>query len=317
MQGHQHSVESSARTPGAGPLHHGHSHGGLGAGRRVLGYALLVTLLFAVVEGVSGWWAGSLALLGDAGHMVTDASALGLALLAAWMARRPASARHSYGLGRAEVVVALFNGVLMLAIIAGIGIAALQRLHSPTPVAAVPVMVVASLGLLVNLAVAGLLRQGEQTLNLRAAMLHVMADLLGSVAALVAGVVIYFSGWTAIDPILSLFICLLILYSAVHLIREALHVIMEGVPLGLDLPEIGRALATVNGVHSVHDLHIWTLSSGVVSLSAHIMVSDLAHWEETLAGLRVLLHDRYGIEHVTLQPEPTTHILRPLKYPGG
>ena len=313
MQGHQHSVEGSTRPSQAGPLQHGHSHGDLAAGersRRVLGYALLVTLLFAVVEGVSGWWAGSLALLSDAGHMVTDASALGLALLAAWMARRPASARHSYGLGRAEVVVALCNGVLMLAIIAGIGIAALQRLHNPTPVAAVPVMIVAALGLLVNLAVAGLLRQGEQTLNLRAALLHVMADLLGSVAALAAGVVIYFSGWTAIDPILSLFICLLILYSAVHLIREALHVIMEGVPLGMDLPEIGRALATVNGVRSVHDLHIWTLSSGVVSLSAHIMVSDLAHWEEILAGLRVLLHDRYGIEHVTLQPEPTTHVLR-------
>jgi len=299
----------------AGTDHHGHPHARAQGNRRLLGYAFMVTLLFAVVEGVSGWWAGSLALLGDAGHMVSDASALALALLAAWVARRPVSARHSYGLGRAEVVVALFNGLLMLAIVAGIGVSAIERVRAPTPVMAGTVIVVAALGLLVNLAVAALLSRGEQTLNLRAAMLHVMADLLGSVAALASGVVIYLTGWAVIDPILSLFICVLILYSSIHLLREALHVIMEGVPLGLDLPEIGRELATVKGVCSVHDLHIWTLSSGMVALSAHIMVSDLAHWEETLAGLRTLLHDRYGIEHVTLQPEPTTHILRPLKYP--
>ncbi len=290
--------------------HHGHVHARGEANRRVLGYAFIITLLYAVVEAVGGWWAGSLALLGDAGHMVSDASALALASLAAWVARRPASARHSYGLGRAEVLVALLNGLLMLTIVAGIVVAAIERLRAPTPVMAGAVIVVAAMGLLVNLAVVALLSRGEQTLNLRAALLHVMADLLGSVAALASGVVIYFTGWTAIDPILSLFICLLILYSGIHLLREALHVIMEGVPLGLDLPEIGRALATVKGVRSVHDLHIWTLSSGMVALSAHIMVDDLAEWENTLTGLRVRLHDGYGIEHVTLQPEPTTHVLR-------
>ncbi|MEO6696376.1 MAG: cation diffusion facilitator family transporter, partial [Gammaproteobacteria bacterium] len=136
-----------------------------------------------------------------------------------------------------------------------------------------------------------------------------------SIAALLSGVIIYFTGWMPIDPILSMVICVLILYSSLRLLREVLHVIMEGVPLHLDLPEIGRALAAVPGVASVHDLHIWTLSSGMVALSAHIMVKDLSYWEEVLDRLRTLLHDRYGIEHVTLQPEPTTHLLRKLKYP--
>ncbi|MEO6697359.1 MAG: cation diffusion facilitator family transporter, partial [Gammaproteobacteria bacterium] len=290
---HDHNVEIENRPRAGGRHSPSHVHGS--SNQRVLGYALALTLLFAVVEGVSGWRAGSLALLGDAGHMVSDASALALALLAAWVARRPVSARHSYGLGRAEVVVALLNGLLMLVIVAGIVVSAIERLRAPTPVMAGTVIVVAALGLLINLAVAYLLSHGEQTLNLRAALLHVMADLLGSVAALASGVVIYLTGWATIDPILSLFICVLILYSSVHLLREALHVIMEGVPLGLDLPEIGRVLATVEGVSSVHDLHIWTLSSGMVALSAHIMVSDLAHWEERLAELRTLLHDRYGI----------------------
>ena len=168
-----------------------------------------------------------------------------------------------------------------------------------------------------------ILSRGEKTFNTRGAMLHVMADMLGSVAALLSGVVIYLTGWTTIDPVLSIFICALILYSSVRLLREVLHVIMEGVPRNLDLPEIGRALAGVKGVASVHDLHIWTLSSGVIALSAHVVVKDLVRWEELLDAIRRLLHERYGIGHVTLQPEPTTHILRQVKNterrpaPGG
>lgn len=300
---------------------HGHTHqpaehaGAQAPSRNTLWYALLITLGFAAVEGVSGWWAGSLALLGDAGHMVTDASALGLAALAAWVMRRPPSTRHSYGLGRAEVIVALLNALLMLAVVSVILYSAFARLRTPHEVMAGTVMIVAGLGLLVNAGVALLLSRGEQTLNTRGALLHVMADALGSIAALLSGVIIYFTGWMPIDPILSMVICVLILYSSLRLLREVLHVIMEGVPLHLDLPEIGRALAAVPGVASVHDLHIWTLSSGMVALSAHIMVKDLSYWEEVLDRLRTLLHDRYGIEHVTLQPEPTTHMLRKLKYP--
>ncbi len=277
--------------------------------------AILLTLGFALVEAVAGWWSGSLALLGDAAHMVTDSAALGLAAFAAWIMRRPPSARHSYGLGRAEVVVALINGLFMLVIIGAIGWAAVERLQAPQPVTGSVVMAVAAVGLLVNALVAGRLMRSEQSLNLRGALLHVLADLLGSAAALVSGLVIHFTGWTPADPLLALAICGLILYSSLHLLRDALHIIMEGVPPELDLAEIGNALAAVRGVGSIHDLHIWTLSSGVVALSAHVVVDDLRGWQEVLAGLRALLHECYAIDHVTLQPEPCTHPLKPLPYP--
>lgn len=268
-----------------------------------LTWALAFTLAFAAVEAVAGWRAGSLALLGDAGHMVTDAAALGLAAFAAWIARRPPSVRHSYGLGRAEIIAALINSLFMLALVAGIVIAAIQRLQAPQPVAGGVVMGVAALGLVVNVIVAWMLSHGEETLNTRAALLHVLGDLFGSVAALIAGAVIYFTGWTAIDPILSLVICALILFSGFRLMREALHVLMEGVPSFLDLPEVGRAMAGIQGVASVHDLHIWTLSSDTVMLSAHVTVTDMSRWQAILAEQQELLHERYGIEHITLQPE--------------
>lgn len=273
--------------------------------------ALVLTLAFAFAEALAGWWSGSLALLGDAGHMVSDATSLGLAAFAAWVAKRPPSLRHSYGLGRAEVLAAVANALLMFLVVVGIVMAAITRLNNPTPVAGGMVMAVAALGLVVNLVVAWMLRHGERTLNTRAALLHVMGDLLGSVAALVAGAVIYFTGWMPIDPILSLLICALILFSSFHLLREALHVLMEGVPAGMDMPEVGRAMAGVGGVASIHDLHIWTLSSGRIALSAHVAMRDMQHWQATLAALQALLHDRYGIEHATLQPEQmtTTHVV--------
>lgn len=296
---------------------HGHRHAAVVAGGGALGAALLLTFGFALVEAVAGWWSGSLALLSDAGHMVTDSAALGFAALAAWVARRPPSARHSYGLGRAEVLVALGNGLFMLLLVAGIGYAAVQRIVAPQPVAGGMVTLVAALGLIANLIVARILTRGAQTLNTRAALLHVLGDVLGSVAALAAGVVILFTGWTPIDPLLSLLICALILYSSFNLLREALHVLMEGVPPGVDLPEVGRSMAALPGVLSVHDLHIWTLSSGLVALSAHVRLRDLRNWEHVLHELRELLHERYGIEHVTLQPECTTHVLRPAPGRGG
>ncbi len=273
--------------------------------------ALVLTLVFALAEALAGWWSGSLALLGDAGHMVSDATSLGLAAFAAWVARRPPSLRHSYGLGRAEVLAAVANALLMFLVVTGIVVAAITRLSSPTPVAGGVVMAVAVLGLMVNLVVAWMLRHGEQTLNTRAALLHVMGDLLGSIAALVAGAVIYFTGWMAIDPILSLLICGLILFASFHLLREALHVLMEGVPVGMDMAEVGRAMAGVGSVASIHDLHIWTLSSGRIALSAHVAMRDMQHWQVTLAALQVLLHDRYDIDHATLQPEEisTTHVV--------
>jgi cobalt-zinc-cadmium efflux system protein len=226
-------------------------------------------------------------------------------MAAAWIAAMPPSRRHSYGLVRAEVVGGLVNALLMLFIILGIVVEAVRRLRAPAPVAGGTVMLVAGAGLLVNMAVALMLSRGPDNLNLRAALLHVMGDLLGSVAALVAGAVVYFTGWTPADPILSLFICLLILYSSILLLREALHVLMEGVPRHLDFQEIGTAMARADpAIRSVHDLHIWHLSSGTVALSAHIVVENLVVWDTVLRSLRTMLNERYHIEHITLQPEP-------------
>jgi len=303
----------------AGHDHH-HHHGG--GSHLVLWAALVLTLGFAAVEAIFGKLAGSLALMGDAGHMVSDGVALGLTAVAAWIARRPPSRIHSYGLGRMEVVAALANGVLMLLVVAGIVFEAIERLRAPESVQGGTVMLVASIGLVLNIAVAWLLSRGEKNLNTRAAFIHVMGDLLGSVAALVAGTVIRFTGWTPIDPILSLFICALIVYSSVRLVREALHVIMEGVPHYLDLAEVGEAMAGLDsGVLSVHDLHIWTLSSGTVALSAHLVVTDLTLWDRILKGQQQMLNERFGIDHVTLQPETGVHVVQlvtePERHHGG
>lgn len=291
------------------PSNTAHHHAGSG---RTLTWALLITVVFAAVEALGGWLSGSLALLGDAGHMITDATALGLALLATWIAQRPPSPRHSYGLGRAEVIAAMVNGMFMLGIVGFIVVTAIQRLQSPQDVAGGTVMVIAAIGLVVNVSVAIILSRGHRTLNIRAALLHVIGDLLGSVAALIAGAVIYFTGWTPIDPILSLFICVLILISSINLLRDALHVIMEGVPPELDLEDVGQSMAGVDGVHSVHDLHIWTLSSGMIMLTAHVVITDMRHWEHTLNALHTLLRERFDITHATLQPEPQTRVVHPV-----
>jgi cobalt-zinc-cadmium efflux system protein len=296
---------------------------------RLLFRALLLTLGFAAVEALAGWWAGSLALLSDAGHMFTDSSALGLAALAAALARRPSSQRHTWGMGRAEVLAALINGLMMLAIVAGIVYGAYDRLQSPQPVKGGAVMLVAALGLAVNLVVLRMLSHGgghghghhghdhghagaERNLNVRGAMLHVVGDLLGSVAALGAGIVIYFTGWTPIDPILSLAICVLILLSSLGLLREGLHVLMEGVPRHLDLDAVGKSMARTPGVAGVHDLHIWQVKSDQIALSAHVVLRDMQDWLKVLDSLNRSLARDYGIRHVTLQPEPLGEVRVPV-----
>lgn len=289
--------------------HHDHAH----AHTAYLPAALIVTLLYAGVEAGAGWWAGSLALLSDAGHMLTDALALALAATAAWAARRPPTARLSFGLQRIEILAALGNAGFMLAVIIGIAWSAAERLLHPVPVQGLVVTGVALIGLLVNIGVAWLLAHGESTLNTRAALLHVMGDLLGSVAALASGLVIQFTGWTPADPLLSLFICALILFSTLRLAREAVHALLEGVPPGLTLPEVGRRMASIDGVVSVHDLHIWSLSSQRAALSAHIVVRDLEDWPRILAALTELLHTDFEIRHTTLQPE----LFRPVLYAIG
>lgn len=296
---------------------HAHDHHAHAAGPRLV-WALALTLGFAGVEVLAGFWSGSLALLGDAGHMLTDSASLALAAIAARLAQRPPSLRHTYGLGRVETLAALLNVLFMAVVVVGISMAAIDRLLTPTTIHGETVTVVAVIGLCVNVGVAWLLMQGEQTLNTRGALLHVLGDLLGSVAALVAGAVIWRTGWTPIDPLLSLLICALILVSSLRLLREVVHALLEGVPSALSLEEIGQALAGVEGVRSVHDLHIWTLSSNRIALSAHVVVDALDRWPAVLADMQHLLTHR-GIGHVTLQPEINVHPLRrmlPADHPG-
>ncbi len=291
---------------------HTHHHVGHGSEQGKLVAAVIITFAFALIEAAAGWWSGSLALLSDAGHMITDSSALGLAAFAAWLARRPPSVRHSYGLVRAEILAALFNSVLMLALIAYIVAEALTRFRDPQPVAGGVVMVVATMGLILNLLIGWILSRGTHSLNSRAALLHVMGDALGSVAAIAAGVVIYFTGWMPIDPILSIVVSMLILFSAYNLLREALHVLMEGVPGHIDLSRVGQDLAAIKGVSRVHDLHVWTLSSGTIALSAHLEIATLSDWPEILLRAREQMDKAHSIRHVTLQPEVITQ--SPLRY---
>jgi len=269
----------------------------------VLWPAAALTLAFAVLEALGGWWTGSLALVSDAGHMLTDGAALALGGCAAWMARRPPSPRHSYGFGRVEVFAAAINAGAMLVIVAAIAIEAFARLGQPRAVQGGAAAAIALAGLLLNLWILRRLSPHGHDMNTRGAALHVLGDVLGSIGALASGVVIALTGWTPIDPLASFFICALILVSGLRLLRESLHALMEGVPLRLSPEAVGMALARHAAVVSVHDLHIWTLSGSRVALSAHVVVRDLADWIRTLRELRDLLHSRFGIEHVTLQPE--------------
>lgn len=283
---------------------------------RVLIYGVAITLLMATAEAIAGWHAGSLALLGDAGHMLSDATALTVAAVAARLQQRPPTSRHSYGLGRAEAIAALANALLMLFIVVTISLNAIERFVAPQPIAGGTVTLIALLGLGVNGALAWMLhRRGHGSLNVRGAFLHVMADLLGSVAAVTSGLVVWLTGWVPIDPILSLAICALIVWSAWQLLRESVLVMMEGVPKHLNLTEVGKTMAGVAGVYSIHDLHIWTLSSGSVALSAHLVLRDLRQWEAVLQNMQSLLRDRFQINHVTLQPECPTFVVHPPKIP--
>jgi len=283
--------------------HRHHRHDAHGHGGNVLFKALVVTLAFSLVEALAGVWSGSLALLSDAGHMLTDSMALGLAGLAAWLARRPPSGRHTYGLVRLEILAALTNSLIMLALIAWIAFEAVRRLSSPQPVMGQAVALVAAVGLLVNLFVAWLLHHGDGGINTRAALMHVLGDLLGSVAALAAGAVIWATGYTPIDPILSLLVSLLILVSAWRLLGESVHILMEGVPVHIELSRVTATLMSIAGVCRVHDLHVWTLSSGQIALSAHLELNDFDHWPDILATARDELEHDHGIRHATLQPE--------------
>ncbi|MFC4160783.1 cation diffusion facilitator family transporter [Chitinimonas lacunae] len=281
--------------------HHHHETPPPASRRRLVG-TLLLTAGYAVIEIGGGLWSGSLALLSDAGHMLTDAAALGIALYAQRVAHRPASAHHSYGYARAEILGALLNSLFMLALVGWITVEALMRLFSPGKVDGIGVMAIAAIGLLVNLGAAWLLSGDSHNMNSRAALLHVLGDLLASVAAIVAGAVIWLTGWQPIDPLLSLLVAGLILRSTWTLVRQSSHMLLEGVPAHVDLAALSERLAAQTGVVAVHDLHVWHIGPEQVALSAHLAINEPEQWPRLLATLQAMLAKDYAIDHVTLQP---------------
>ena len=280
-----------------------HSHRKEVANQNLLLIALVLTLGFAGVEGAAAYFANSLALISDAGHMVTDAAALGLALIAQFIARRPPSAKHSFGFGRAEALAAFVNGIAMLALVTWIVIEAISRFFTDHQVDGLTVSVVAAVGLLMNILVAWVLSHDKKSVNTRAALVHVMGDLLGSVGALLAGLIIQFTGWMLADPLLSIFVSLLILKSTFSILKESYHFLMEGVPLHIDYQQVGSDLKRVPGVLAVHDLHVWEMTPSFPALIGHIEIGRMSDWPQIMSRINSMLQEKHGIDHVTLQPE--------------
>lgn len=280
-----------------------HSHSKQVSNQNLLLIALVLTLGFSGVEAAAAYFAGSLALISDAAHMVTDSAALGLALMAQIISRRPPSPKHSFGFGRAEALAAFVNGICMLGLVAWVVGEAISRFFTPHQVDGLTVSVVAAVGLLMNILVAWVLSKDKKSVNTRAALVHVMGDLLGSVGALVAGLVIQFTGWMPADALLSIFVSLLILKSTFSILRESYHFLMEGVPLHIDYLQVGKDLRNVPGVLAVHDLHVWEMTPSFPALIGHIEISKMQEWPEIMSRINGMLLDKHGIDHVTLQPE--------------
>ena len=264
---------------------------------------LLLTGGFMVVEAAGGWLSGSLALLADAGHMRTDVGALGLTLFTARMARRPPNDNKTYGYLRLEILAALVNGALLFVIAGLIVLEAIHRVRNPGPIQGGLFLAVAAAGLLVNAVGLSLLhRDRKHHLNTRGAYLHILGDLLGSVGALIAAVVVLTTGWTLADPIISVLIAILILGGAWRLVRESTDILLEAVPGHVSMPEVQRRMLAVPGVSAVHDLHVWTVTSGIVAMSGHAVVPELADHPDVLSRIREAMGD-LGIGHVTVQLE--------------
>ena len=283
---------------------HDHHHDHRAADSRALAIVLCLTAAFMVAEVIGGIVSGSLALLADAGHMLSDSVSLGLALGALALARRPPTARLSFGFRRAEILAALANGVALVAIAIWIFVEAARRLQDPPEVAGGTALLVAVLGLGVNVAGAAILWRAQGgSLNMRAAFAHVVADLLGSLGVIVAAVIIITTGWLQADPLVSILIGLLILASSWRVLREATEILLEATPAGIDAEAVGRRMAGTEGIVAVNDLHIWTITSGFPALSAHVVVGPGEDCHARQAEVtRMLAHD-YGITHTTLQIE--------------
>jgi len=294
-----------------------HHHGTITAGPLREGEAtrlsvtLALALLATVVEGVGGWLAHSLALLSDAGHMLADAGAIALSLIALRIGGRPADARRTYGYYRLEILAALLNGAVLIAIAVGIVVEAWQRLFHPHPVHVRAVVLLALVGIALNAAGMWLTHARDSSMNLRSTFLHLAGDLLNSVGVLASAAIIAWTGRLEADPIISFVIAGTIVWSAVRLCREAVDVLLEGMPAHLDFSEVNQALGAVPGVAAVHDLHVWTITSGLVALSCHIVVNcegpDCRSHDEILTDARQVLRDKFRIEHTTIQFESESY----------
>jgi cobalt-zinc-cadmium efflux system protein len=284
-----------------------HAHGGA---KRALATALALVLGFAGVEAAAGLLAGSLALLADAAHMLSDSLALGLALVAAWLAQRPATPERSYGWRRAEVLAALANAVVLVLLGIWIVWEAVGRLSDPPGVTGGWVLAAGAAGLVVNLAAARVLHGAGSGLNVRAAMLHVLADLGSSVGVVAAGLIVLATGWVYADPIAGLLIGVLVVAGTVGVLREAFGVLLEGAPAGIDPRAVRAAIGATPGVVGVHDLHLWTITSGFPALSAHVLVAAGADCHAIRRELETLLRRHFELTHTTLQVEHAPGLIK-------
>jgi cobalt-zinc-cadmium efflux system protein len=288
------------------PSHHSHDdrHSSCQTQRSALGVALILTSIFTVVEFAGGWLTNSLALMADAGHMLTDVAALSLSLFALWFSSRPATAQKTYGFLRVEILAALLNGVALVLISLVIFGEAYQRVLNPPPVRSGAMLLIAASGLVINLLCAAFLHRSHLTsLNVHGAFMHVLGDALGSVGAIVAGSLMLTKGWYLADPLISIFVGLLILYGAWHLLRSSVDILLEGTPAHINLESVRNALCEVEGVESVHDLHIWTLTSGVHAMSCHAVVCGPQDRHQILERLSHIVRSRFKVRHTTIQLE--------------
>ena len=289
-----------------------HHHGPVRAGEaRRLSLAFGLALVAMVAEGAGGWIAHSLALLSDAGHMLADAGAIALSLFAVRIGARPADARRTYGYYRLEIIAALLNGAVLIAIALGIAVESWQRLMHPRPVHVEVVVLLALFGIALNATGMWLTHVRDSSMNLRSTFLHLFGDLLNSVGVLASGLVIAWTGRTEADPIISFLIAGTIVWSAVRLCREAVDILLEGMPAHLDFSEVNQALGTVAGVAAVHDLHVWTITSGLIALSCHIVVTcegpNCRTHDQILTDAKAVLRDKFAIEHTTIQFESPSY----------
>ncbi len=292
--------------------HHGHSHAAAGAGRGRLVVALALALVALVVQLVGAALTGSLALLADAGHVLTDAVGLVLALVAATVAARPAGERTTFGWRRSEVLAASANAVLLMGVVLFVVVEAVQRLTEPAEITPGPLLLAAGIGLALNAVSLVVLSTGPgQTINVRGARLEVLGDLLGSVAVVVAGVIIAVTGWALADPLASLVIAAMIAPRAWWLLRDALDVLLETVPRSIDLAQVRSHVCSVEGVLDVHDVHAWSITEGLPVLTAHVVVDDdvlaRAGGAQLLDALQHCLVEHFDVEHSTFQIEPASH----------